>query len=113
MHSTCKCLEQITQLFNKVHNSSRPFPNVINNPKIIKKQLRLPKGLNLKAIFKGTSLTAYPKDASTRDKNLLRSLYLGQHYNCSKKERSAGVTFNVDSVYYFPSSLAFTRKRIK
>jgi hypothetical protein len=90
-----------------VHNSSRLFPNIINNSKIIKKQLRLPKGLNLKAVFKGTSLTIYPKDASIRNKNLPCSLYLGQHYNYSKKERSVGVIFNVDSVYYFLSSLVF------
>ena len=76
MHSTCKCLEQITQLLNRVYNSSRPLPNIINNPKIIKKQLRLPKGLNLKAVFKGTSLTVYFKDASTHNKNLPYSLYL-------------------------------------
>ena len=113
MHSTCKCLEQIIQLLNRVYNSSRPLLNIINNPKIIKKQLYLPKGLNLKAVFKGTSLTVYPKDASIYNKNLPYSLYLGQHYNCSKKERSAGVTFNVDSVCYFPSSLAFAQRGIK
>ena len=107
VHSTCECLEQITRLLNRVHNSGRPLPNVINNPEIIKKRSRLPKGLNLKAAFKGTSLTVYPKDASTRNENLPYSLCLGQHYNYSKKERGAGVTFNVDSVCCFPSSLAF------
>ena len=96
-----------------MHNSGRPLPNVINNPKIIKKRLRLPKGLDLKAAFKGTSLTAYPEDAGTCDKNLPRSLCLGQHYNRSKKERGAGVTFNVDSVCCFPSSLAFARRGIE
>jgi hypothetical protein len=80
---------------------------------MMKKRSPLLEGLNLKAAFEGISLAAYPEDAGTRNENLSRSLCLEQHYNSSRKGRGVDMTFNVDSVCCFPSSLAFARQGIE
>ncbi|CAE7221502.1 hypothetical protein PTTW11_11432 [Pyrenophora teres f. teres] len=72
----------------------------------------LPKEVDLKAAFEGTSPRAFPKDVGTLDEKLPHNLCLQQHYNSSRKGRAAKVRFDVDSVCYFPSSLAFARNGI-
>lgn len=67
----------------------------------------LPKGLDLKAAFEGMSPTAFPKDVSTPNKKLPHNLCLQQHYRSSRKGRAAKARFDIDSIYCFPSSLAF------
>lgn len=52
-----------------------PLLNILSNLKLIKLFI-LPKGLNLKAIFKSISPIAFPKDISTPNKKLLYNLYL-------------------------------------
>jgi hypothetical protein len=113
VHSVCENLEHITRLLRGVHNGGRPLPDVISNPEMMRKRSPLPQGLDLKAAFEGTSPTAYPEDAGTRNENLPRSLCLEQHYNSSKKGRGVDVTFDIDSVCCFPSSLAFARRGIE
>lgn len=68
--------------------------------------------LNLKAAFKGTSLRTVSKDTRTKDKGRPLSLYIAAHYTSSIKELALKTTFNINSLYYFPSSLGFARKSI-
>jgi hypothetical protein len=64
------------------------LPAVLNNLRLITPS-NLPKGVDLEAAFKGISLTAYPKDVSTPNKKLLRSLCLEQYYYSSRKGHAA------------------------
>lgn len=111
VHSACSSLEEITRLLRGVHNGGTPLPDVLSNPKLMKPSA-LPKGLDLKAVFKGTSPTAFSEDVSTPNKKLPRNLCLQQHHHSSRKGRAAKVRFNIDSVCCFPSSLAFARNGI-
>ena len=70
------------------------------------------RGLDFQAAFEGTSASAAPKDVGTRDEKLPKSLCLSQYYTISNKNRRAKVTFNIDSICYFSSSLVITYYKI-
>ncbi|KAF7441634.1 hypothetical protein A1F99_140680 [Pyrenophora tritici-repentis] len=111
VYSTCSSFKEITRLLRGVHNGGTPLPNVLSNPKLMEPSA-LPKEVDLKAAFEGTSPRAFPKDVGTLDEKLPHNLCLQQHYNSSRKGRAAKVRFDVDSVCCFPSSLAFARNGI-
>jgi len=68
--------------------------------------------LNCQAAFKSTNTSAAFEDVGTRDEKLLMNLCLSQHYAASKKNRYTKVSFNIDSIYYFPTNLAVACQRI-
>ena len=112
VHSLCSSLIEITGLVSGTHNQGQALPDVLSSPKLME-QCALPEGLDLKAAFEGTSPAAYPEDAGTSNEKLPRSLCLQQHYHSSQKGRAAQVTFDIDSICCFPSSLAFARNGIE
>jgi hypothetical protein len=69
-------------------------------------------GLDYQAAFEGASAVAAPKDVGTRNENLPKNLCLSQHHIASRKNRRPNVTFDIDSTYCFPTSLAFARRGI-
>lgn len=111
IHSACSSFEEITRLLRGVHNGGAPLPDVLSNPKLMQPSV-LPVGLDLKAAFEGTSLTAFPEDVGTPNEKLPRNLCPQQHHQSSRKGRAAKVRFDIDSVCCFPSSLAFARNGI-
>ena len=72
----------------------------------------LPEGLDLEAAFEGTNCTAYPEEVGTPNEKLPRNLCLQQRHHSSRKGRVAQVTFDIDSICCFPSSLGFARNGI-
>ncbi|CAE7221186.1 hypothetical protein HRS9139_10562 [Pyrenophora teres f. teres] len=61
VYSTCSSFKEITRLLRGVHNGGTPLPNVLSNPKLMEPSA-LPKEVDLKAAFEGTSPRAFPKD---------------------------------------------------
>jgi hypothetical protein len=66
-------------------------------------------GLDYRAAFEGSDLPADPEDLERRDEYLPRNLCLSQCHVASKKNRRAGVTFDIDSTCCFPNSLGVAR----
>lgn len=110
-HSECSSLQEITRLIRGNSNGVTPIPDVLSNPKLMK-PTDLPADIDLRGAFEGTSPAAFPQDTGTPDEALPRSLCLSQHHLSSPKNRTARVTFDIDSVCCFPSSLAFARQGI-
>ena len=69
------------------------------------------RGLDCQAAFEGTS-ALIPEGNQARNENLLKNLCLLQHYASSRKRRQAKVTFDIDSIYFFPTSLAVASRGI-
>ncbi|KAF1964542.1 hypothetical protein BU23DRAFT_575606 [Bimuria novae-zelandiae CBS 107.79] len=59
--AVCLLFKDITRLLRGVHDGGTPLLDILSDPKLMKPSA-LPKGLDLKATFKGTSTTAFPKD---------------------------------------------------
>ncbi len=70
------------------------------------------RGADCQAAFEGTSTKAAPEDIATGNDGLPQSLCLSQHYSSSKKDRRPQVTFDIDSICCFPTSLGFARHGI-
>jgi hypothetical protein len=68
--------------------------------------------LDYQAAFEGASALAAPEDVRTRNENLPKNLCLSQYYIVSKKNRRPNITFDINSTYCFPTSLAFARRGI-
>ncbi|KAH7371317.1 hypothetical protein BKA64DRAFT_587465, partial [Cadophora sp. MPI-SDFR-AT-0126] len=81
--------------------------DILNNTKLMK--LIDFSSLDCQVVFKGTSILAAPKNIKTRDKKLPINLYLLQYYITNRKNRCTKVLFNINSTYYFPISLAFSK----
>lgn len=111
VHSACMLFEKITRLISGAHNRGTPLPDVLSNPKLMK-SFDLPEGIDLQAAFEGTSTTAFPEDVGTSNEKLPQNLCIQQHHHSSSKHRAAEVSFDIDSVCCFPSSLAFAQKGI-
>lgn len=111
VHSACSSLQDVTHLLRGSYDGGTPFPDVLSNPKLLR-PADLPTGLDLRGAFEGSSLAASPWDAGTPDENLPKNLCLSQHHGCSPKNRAAQVTFDIDSLCCFPSSLAIARQGI-
>jgi hypothetical protein len=104
VHSACSSLRQITTLFRGEYGDGTRLPDVLSSPRLMKPvDLR---GVDCKGAFEGTSTVAFPEDVGTRDEHLPRNLCLSQHYSSSAKGRTPEVTFDIDSLCLFPSSLA-------
>ena len=69
-------------------------------------------GVDFQAAFEGVSASAAPEDIGTRNENLPKNLCLSQHHIVSRKNRRAKVTYDIDSICCFPTSLAFARHGI-
>jgi hypothetical protein len=69
-------------------------------------------GLSCQSAFEGISTTAFPEGVGTGGENLPRSLCLSQHHSSSKRNRAARITFDIDSICCFPSSLGVARQGI-
>jgi hypothetical protein len=68
--------------------------------------------VDFRGAFEGTSTPAFPNNARTQDSCLPRNLCLSQHYSSSNKGRVANVTFDINSLCSFPSSLAVAQQGI-
>ncbi|KAF2177169.1 hypothetical protein K469DRAFT_697471 [Zopfia rhizophila CBS 207.26] len=110
VHSKCSSLRQITTILRGEYDGGMPLPDVLSSPRLIKPaDLH---SLNCQSAFKGTSTSAFPEDVRSRDENLPRNLCLSQHHSVSNKNRPAKITFDVDSICSFPSSLAIAQQGI-
>jgi hypothetical protein len=70
------------------------------------------RGVDCQSAFEGTSTVAFPEDVGTCDENLPRNLCLPQYYSSSNKNRAAKITFDIDSICCFPTSLGIARQGI-
>jgi len=110
VHSKCSSLQQITTIIRGQYNGGSPLPDVLSSTKMMKPaDLR---NVDCQGAFEGTSCFAAPEDIGTRDENLPKNLCLSQHYSTSNKNRRAKVTFDIDSICCFPSSLGIARRGI-
>jgi hypothetical protein len=107
VHSDCSSLQQITALLSGGYAGGTPLPHVLSSPKLMKPGDY--NGLDCQAAFEGTSASAAPEDAGTRNERLPKNLCLSQHHAASRKGRRPNITFDIDSTCCFPTSLAFAR----
>jgi len=105
VHSECSSLQQITTLLRGNHNGGTPLPDVLGRTKLMKPgDFR---GLDCQAAFEGSS------SSFTEADRLPKNLCLAQHYATSKKSRRPEVSFDIDSMCCFPTSLGVASRGIK
>jgi hypothetical protein len=104
VHAECSSLARITAILQGDHEGCEPVPDILSSPKLLKRQDF--SGPDYQAAFEGTSPT-FPEA-----ERLPKSLCLSQHYSASRKGRRPKVTFDIDSVCCFPTSLAVARQGI-
>ncbi|KAF2176506.1 hypothetical protein K469DRAFT_813152 [Zopfia rhizophila CBS 207.26] len=110
VHSKCSSVQQITTILRGEHDGGTPLPDVLSSPKLMKPvDLH---SLNCQSAFEDTTTSAFPRGIGSRDENLPRNLCLSQHHSVSKKNRSAEITFDIDSICSFPNSLGVTQQGI-
>jgi len=83
-----------------------PLPNILSSLGFLD-QTSIQPGLDLQAAFEGTSATACPEDVGTPDEGNPLSLCMSTHYTGSRESLALKTTYNIDSLYCFPSSLGF------
>jgi hypothetical protein len=106
VHSACSSITEITQLLRGDYEGGTRLPDVLSDPKLMK-PADLPVGLDCRSAFEGIRPASY---TSTPDESLPRNLCLLQHHACSLKNRAPTVTFDIDSLCCFPSSLGIARQ---
>ncbi|KAK6591266.1 hypothetical protein H4I96_00003 [Botrytis cinerea] len=110
IHSECSSLQDITTLLKGDYPGGVPLPDVLSNHKLL--QAGDYNFQDFQAAFEGVSTTAAPEDDGTRNENLPKNLCLSQHHLTSKKNREAKVTYDIDSICCFPTSLGFAKRGI-
>ncbi|KAK6591327.1 hypothetical protein H4I96_12435 [Botrytis cinerea] len=110
IHSECSSLQDITTLLKGDYPGGVLLPDVLSNPKLL--QAGDYNFQDYQAAFEGVSTTAAPEDDGTRNENLPKNLCLSQHHITSKKNREAKVTYDIDSICCFPTSLGFAKRGI-
>ena len=110
VHSKCSSLSDVTLRLRGSYAGGMPLPDVLSSGQLMKATDF--QGADAQAAFEGTSRKAAPEDIATRNDGLPQSLCLSQHYSSSKKNRQPQVTFDIDSICCFPTSLGFARHGI-
>jgi hypothetical protein len=112
VYSKCSSLQQIREILYRASREAL-LPDVLAKAKSLK--LLKPVdcgGLDCKAVFEGTSLSAAPDNIRTCDKSLPMNLCLLMYYNSSRKNQCTKEVFDIDSTCCFPTSLAVVQQGI-
>lgn len=110
VHSKCSSISDVTSRLRGSYAGGTQLPDVLSSNRLMKAADF--HGADCQAAFEGTSRKAAPEDIETRNNRLPQSLCLSQYYASSKKNRQPQVTFDIDSICCFPTSLGFARNGI-
>ncbi|KFZ11857.1 hypothetical protein V501_04537 [Pseudogymnoascus sp. VKM F-4519 (FW-2642)] len=108
VHSGCSSISEITSLLRG--SREVPLPDVLSSATLMKAADY--EGADCQAAFEGTSPRAGLGESPSRNDGLPRNLCMSQHHTVSKKNRQPNVTFDIDSICCFPTSLAASRRGI-